>query len=269
MIDKIINKRKLFCDRNNAFILCEYTKELNLLKRLINVAEEGFEKQEVINDWSYEGVCRSFAKTILDYSKAAYDNIILGHFAAVNMINRAILENCVFLDIIVNSEYEDIWKYYLVYSYREYIHKSVEELREKDKNYIQHLYEEYHIDEDFYIKQEGYKKPFIDMPYGWTYKINKTFSFSGICKLVDEAEYLGFKLMSEYSHSTSMLAKSRALISAEPTMGMFISLYIELYRMVTMYCWDTVDDSFDDLAEKLENIFYRFIDYEESVFDKY
>ena len=66
-----------------------------------------------------------------------------------------------------------------------------------------------------------------------------------------------------------MLAKSRALISAEPTMGMFISLYIELYRMVTMYCWGTVDDSFDDLAEKLENIFYRFIDYEESVFDKY
>lgn len=269
MADNIINKRKLFCDKYNAVVLCEYTKELNLLKRLINVAEEGFEKQKVAKNWSYEDVCCSFAKTILDYSKAAYDNIILGHFAAVNMINRAILENCVLLDIIVNSEYEDLWKYYLVYSYREYIYKLGEKLCKKDEDFIQHLYEEYNIDEDFYIRQEGYKKAFIDMPYGWTYKINKTFSFSGICKLVDEAEYLGFKLMSEYSHSTSMLAKTRALTSVEPTMGMFISLYIELYRMVTLYCWDTVDDSFNDLAEKLENIFYRFIDYEESVFDKY
>ncbi len=268
MADNIINKRKLFCDKYNAVVLCEYTKELNLLKRLINVAEEGFEKQKIIDNWSYDGVCHSFAKTILEYSKAAYDNIILGHFAAVNMINRAILENCVLLDIIVNSEYDDIWKYYIVYSYREYIYKVKGKLREEGENFIQHLYEEYNIDEDFYIKQERYKKPFIDMPYGWTYKINKNFSFSGVCALVNKAEYLGFKMMSEYSHSTSMLAKSRALTYVEPTMGMFISLYIELYRMVTMYCWDTVDDSFDDLAEKLENIFYGFIDYEESVFGR-
>ena len=60
MADNIINKRKLFCDKYNAFVLCEYTKELNLLKRLINVAEEGFEKQEIKGDGSYDGVCCSF-----------------------------------------------------------------------------------------------------------------------------------------------------------------------------------------------------------------
>ena len=90
-----------------------------------------------------------------------------------------------------------------------------------------------------------------------------------MCNSVEEAEHLGSEFMSEYSHGTSMPAESRALMNVEPTMGIFISLYIELYRMVTLYCWDIVDDSFNDLAEKLENIFYRFIDYEESVFDKY
>lgn len=36
--------------------------------------------------------------------------------------------------------------------------------------------------------------------------------------------------------------------------------------MVTLYCWDTVDESFDEIAEELENIFYRLIEYEEEHF---
>ena len=49
-------------------------------------------------------------------------------------------------------------------------------------------------------------------------------------------------------------------------MSMFISMYIELYRMVTLFCWDTVDDSFNEISEELEEIFYRFIKYEEELF---
>ena len=49
-------------------------------------------------------------------------------------------------------------------------------------------------------------------------------------------------------------------------MSMFISLYIELYRMVTLFCWNTVDDSFDEIAEEIEGIFYRFINHEEELF---
>lgn len=104
------------------------------------------------------------------------------------------------------------------------------------------------------------------MPYGWTYKINKDFSFSGVCKLVSEAEYRGFKLMSEYSHGTSLHLKIFSSIFEENIMNMLVSLYIELYRMVILFCYDTVDESFDEIAEELESIFYRYIAYEEEVF---
>ena len=35
-------------------------------------------------------------------------------------------------------------------------------------------------------------------------------------------------------------------------MTMFIDMYINLYRMVTMYCWDTVDKKFDVVTDELE-----------------
>lgn len=42
--------------------------------------------------------------------------------------------------------------------------------------------------------------------------------------------------------------------------------YIELYRMVTLYCWDAAGDSFDAVSEEIEDISQRFIEYEETQF---
>ena len=108
-----INKRNLYGNEYNACALCEYQREVKLIKRLINIAEKAVEQQEINNTWSHEGICYSFAKTIIDYSKMAYDNVLLGHFHAVKMISRSILENCVFLDIIISNDYYELWKYYL------------------------------------------------------------------------------------------------------------------------------------------------------------
>lgn len=36
--------------------------------------------------------------------------------------------------------------------------------------------------------------------------------------------------------------------------------------MVTMYCWDCVSDKFDELAEEIESIVYRHIDYCENLY---
>lgn len=46
-MDGVINKDELFCDKYKAFVLCEYTRELELIKKLIEVAEAGLEKQTV------------------------------------------------------------------------------------------------------------------------------------------------------------------------------------------------------------------------------
>lgn len=264
----IIDKENLFGDEYNAFILCEYPRELELVKKLINVAEEGIEKQIIEDMWSYEGVCYSFAKTIVDYSKMAYDNLLLGHFHATNMINRAILENCVLLDIIVNHDEHELWKYYLVHSYRSTIYKPNNPPKQKDIDSLNDYYIRFNISEDFYKKQPGEKKAYICKPYGWTYKVNKNFTFAGVCKLVGDAEYHGFQLMSEYSHGTSFYTKIGSSIFVEQMMNMFISLYIELYRMMTLFCWGTVDKSFDEIAEELEFIFYRFIRKEEELYNE-
>lgn len=262
----IIDKESLFGDEYKAFILCEYTRELNLIKQLIHIAEEGIEGKKIENTWSFEGVCYAFAKTIVDYSKMAYDNLLLGHFHSTNMINRAILENCVLLDVIVNYDEYELWKYYLAHSYRSTIYKSNTTPKQIEINSLNDYYIRLNISEDFYKKQAGEKNAYICRPYGWTYKINKTFSFAGVCKLVGDAEYHGFQLMSDYSHGTSFYTKLGSSIFVEQMMSMFVSLYIELYRMVTLFCLDTVDDSFDEIAEKLENIFYRFIEHEEEVY---
>ena len=259
-----INKRNLYGNEYNACALCEYPKEVKLIKRLINISEKAVEAQIVKSTWTYEGICHSFAKTIVEYSKMAYDNVLLGHFHAVNMINRSILENLVCLDIIINNE--DLWKYYWAYSYRSTIYKSKRIPTQNELDMLQKLYEDYDISEDFYTKQPGRRKAYIQEPYGWTYKINdnKQFTFENICNLINgDAEYHGFQMLSDYSHGTSFYMKMHSSVFVGDMMTMFINMYINLYRMVTLYCWNAVDEAFDDVTDELEYIFHRFIQHEE------
>ena len=62
---QFVNKRDLYCDEFKAFILCEYKNEMRLIKKLINISKEAIEIQDTHNTWSYEGICHSFAKTII------------------------------------------------------------------------------------------------------------------------------------------------------------------------------------------------------------
>lgn len=264
-----INKRNLYGNEYNACALCEYQRETKLIRQLINISEKAIEKQSVENTWSYEGICYSFARTIIDYSKVAYDNVLLGHFHAVNMINRAILENLVCLDLIVSNE--DLWKYYWAYSYRSTIYKSKRSPTQKELDMLHGLYADLDIQEEFYIKQPGRKKAYIQEPYGWTYKINgnKQFTFENICKLIGEegnVEYRGFQMLSDYSHGTSFYMKMHSSVFVGDMMTMFVDMYINLYRMVTMYCCDSVDEEFEDITDELEYIFHRFVQYEEEHF---
>ena len=266
----IIDKRNLFGDEYNAFVLCEYRRELKLIKKLINISDKAVGQQTPSNTWAYEGICYSFAKTIVDYSKMAYDNVLLGHFHAVNMIIRTVLENLVCLDILVSNQEFELWKYYWAYSYRNTICKFSETPSQEQLDKLQKFFNDNDIPEEFYIKQPDRKKPYIKEPYGWTYKINnnKQFTFENICKLIDnDAEYHGFRLMSEYSHGTSFYVKMFSSISVCDMMTMFVNMYMNLYRMVMLYCLDSVDESFDTVTDELESIFHRFIEYEDEHFE--
>ena len=135
---------------------------------------------------------------------------------------------------------------------------------------LQKLYEDYDISEEFYVKQEGRRKAYIQEPYGWTYKINsnKQFTFENICRLIDgDAEYHGFQMMSDYSHGTSFYMKMQSSVFVSDMMTMFINMYINLYRMVTLYCWDSAEEDFDRVTDDLEYIFHRFIEHEEEIYN--
>ena len=73
-------------------------------------------------------------------------------------------------------------------------------------------------------------------------------------------------MLSDYSHGTSFYMKMHSSVFVGDMMTMFVDMYINLYRMVTIYCWDSVEKDFDDVTDELENIFHRFIEHEEEIY---
>lgn len=262
----ITDKSNLYGNEYYAITLLEHSRKLTLIKRLIDIVANAVEKKNENHTWSFDGVCYLFARTIVDYSKMAYDNMVLGHFHATHMIIRAIIENCVFLNIVINYDEEELWKYYIVHSFRNTLYENGNKPRQRDIDSLNKMYVDFNISDEFYLSKDG-KKPYIERNYGWTYKINNSFSFAGISKLVNETEYESFKIMSAYSHSTSLYKKIMSPIFMENIVTMFINMYIELYRMAMLYCVDIIDDEFYDVSEEFENIVYDFIEYEEKLYN--
>lgn len=262
----IVNKRNLFCDELNAATITEYSRELALLRRLIRMAENAVATMEDENTWSYEGICQMFAKSIISYAKMAHDNMVVGHLNAANMVLRVLIENSVFFELIYWNEEEELWKYYMVQSYRDTVIRGHEEATLKDLDFWEDMCQRHNIDKDFLEKGKR-KRAYIDENYGWTYKVNKKefFNFRGVCNLIDTSEYLGFELMSQYSHGTSIATKLSSSATMDKIMSMIVTIYIALYRLVTLYCWGRVDENFDGVSERMENIIYRYIAIQEAV----
>lgn len=179
-----IEKEKLFCDQNRAVVLCEYSRELNLIKWLIEIVEEYVANKATMNIECFDGVCYLFAKSIIDYSKMAYDNLILGHFYANRMILRAIIENNVCMDITLRYQDEELWKYYLIQSFYKTYSMRKKGISKENQELLEELYKEYAISSEFIEKRKSKcngqvkeKKAYIDINYGWTYKVNNRFNF--------------------------------------------------------------------------------------------
>jgi len=88
---KFIDKNALIGDDYRAVILCEYTHDLSLIKQLIEIAEKAVSLKKPSDTWTSDGMCYLFAKSIVSYAKMAYDNMILGHFDATNMIDKSLV----------------------------------------------------------------------------------------------------------------------------------------------------------------------------------
>ena len=90
--NNLVMKSRLFGDPYGAVNLWEFRRELTLLKRLVKIAENCVLKKETHEPDSFEGVCFYIARSIVAYSKAAFDNLVLGHLDATEMVIRSIVE---------------------------------------------------------------------------------------------------------------------------------------------------------------------------------
>ena len=257
-------KERLFGDSYRAIGLWECRRELTLIKRLIKIAERYVAEKETHAADSFEGVCFYIARSIVDYSKVAFDNLVLGHFDATEMVIRTMIENRVILDLIFNDEKRYLWKYYLVQSHRKAFEQDDGSINNRDR--FSALCKELEIDSDF-LEKRGDKKPYIEYPYGWTYKLEtinpeNRFTFKGLCDAAEEKRlnYKDFQWMSKSAHGTSYFEKVTHYTGIERIMSLFTSIYMNLYLLVVMYCDEIWDDDFDCITEELELIFHRFTD---------
>lgn len=131
---------------------------------------------------------------------------------------------------------------------------------EKTQQFFEDMCQRYEIDMDF-IEKGDRKKPYIKENYGWTYKVNKPkhFNFRGVCNIIDKNEYLGFEIMSPYSHGTSLATKLSSSATMDRIMNMIAVIYLALWRLVTQYCWDDVDARFDGITDTIESIIQNYV----------
>ena len=133
--------------------------------------------------------------------------------------------------------------------------------REED---LDDLCEEYNIPQEFLVKSKknGSKEAYayIDKPYGWTYLVNKNFTFSGLCDIVNSRDYSDFKMMSMYSHGTSLYLKMGGMASTDHILSILSLFYYNVYKLVTGYCPNNVSSRFYRLIETLEDIFYGYVE---------
>lgn len=177
----ILSCDNLFRDKYREVTLCEFQQEMALVRQMIEAAEAGVRSKKPADTWSHEGFCHLFAKSIIDYAKMAYDNMQLGHFYAAHMIFRTMIENCVCMDVIQRYPEHELWKYYLVKSYRDALKSAGDEIEADEQAFFEKMYSDHGIEKEFYTKskKKASKRAFayIDRDYGWTYKVNGDFSF--------------------------------------------------------------------------------------------
>lgn len=249
--------RELFLNDYRAITIMEYNVELELLKQLITLADEYLKREQCTDTFSYEGVCYLFAESIVEYSKMVYDNMVLGHYDAANMINRVIVENNVCLSIIMENKSSELWKYWLVHS----IYKSLVPEKEYDtpetRKMLNDIYKNYNVEDEFLKKHldKKDKRAFIEKEYGWTYKINNNFSFRGLCDLKKEYLYSDFKMLSAFSHGTSIYNKINKSVFHGTVVNMLSCLYYNLNFFMKGYFAALLNNEVLEICEKLEKYF--------------
>lgn len=102
-------KDKLFLNSMNIERLDDCLPETDSLREYVHRADILFSSQNFDTSLATRtGVINAFLSAIIDYAKAACDNIYLGHFSSANTLCRIIIENAVCLHAMTQNE--SLWE---------------------------------------------------------------------------------------------------------------------------------------------------------------
>lgn len=122
---------------------------------------------------------------------------------------------------------------------------------------MNYLYSELNIEPEFY-KKKSEKKPYINLNYGWAYKISDKLSAGALCDKCNRTLRGDFRTMSEYSHGTSIYLKVFDFTNHEHIMNMISFLYFRLFEVVNIYCLDTIGSDYNNARYELDEIFEQY-----------
>lgn len=135
------------------------------------------------------------------------------------------------------------------------------------------LFNELKIEPEF-LEKPSETKPYIDKPYGWTYKLDsipkdEKFTFKGLCSAVGEGQhnYKDFQWMSKSSHGTSYFEKVAGHDGVTFIMSLISSIYINLYLLVTMYCDGIWEEDFDAVTDEIEAIIHHYFEVYDQIWE--
>ena len=253
----MINIKDNLFAKSNTQALKEYDKELLLLKEIITLLSEKLEKQKVGCYESYEGVCYLFAKSVIEYCKMIYDNILLGHLETANIVSRTMIENMVLLEVIMNSNKVELWKFYYVHSEWKRIYQLYRNDPQKQKCCMDEICTPLNLSRRVL---QGH----MDETYGWTFPIGLATSFRKMCEMVNENIYAEYELLCEYAHGTSFYQKVSNKNNTQETELCISCIY---YRGIVPLVRRYFGEEGAEKLVKLKNEFEKA--YESSLEDEY
>lgn len=243
-------KDKLFLNSMNIERLDDCLPETDSLREYVHRADILFSSQSLGTSLTTRaGVINAFLSAIIDYAKAACDNIYLGHFSSANTLCRIIIENTVCLHVMTQSE--PLWKLWLVHSAEKVVRLEGESGKNttNSKTILDIFKASLQIDAEY---EQVLEKSTSNYRWAYQYIGQGRYTFKALADKVDSRIYKDFSHLSDFSHGAS----------ATQLFDRFSFFESQLYQLTTIakYVQMAFDDSHPELADILRKDYYAFYD---------
>lgn len=243
-------KDKLFLNSMNIERLDDCLPETDSLREYVHRADILFSSQNFDTSLATRtGVINAFLSAIIDYAKAACDNIYLGHFSSANTLCRIIIENAVCLHAMTQNE--SLWELWLIHSIEKAGRPECKLRKDTPKNetIFDTFKTTYQISAEY---QQVLQKSSSNYRWAYQYIVQGRYTFKALADKVDSRIYKDYSLLSDFSHGAS----------ATQMLDRFIFADSQHYQLtaIAKYVQMAFDDSQPDLADILREDYWAFYD---------